>query len=92
MGALHDPTAADLGRCRDPAGGDLGWNGQRPTACPHRGGMDRLYFLKPSNGVWRKTRTGSASERRVWKCGHCRKQFSVPTGTIFHGTKIPLRS
>ena len=40
----------------------------------------------------RKTRTGSSSERRVWKCRDCRKQFTVLTGTIFHGTKIPIRT
>jgi hypothetical protein len=28
----------------------------------------------------------------VWKCRDCRKQFSVLTGTIFHGTKIPVRT
>jgi hypothetical protein len=32
------------------------------------------------------------SQRRVWKCGTCRKQFSVLTGTVFHGSKIPLRT
>ena len=30
------------------------------------------------------------SQRRVWKCAACRKQFSVLTGTIFHGTKVPI--
>jgi transposase-like protein len=43
------------------------------------------------NGVSRRTRTGAASERRVWRCGECRKQFSVLTGTPFHGTKISVR-
>lgn len=69
----------------------LRWNG-KPDACPHCGGMDRCYFLTPRDGTTsRKTRTGSLSQRRVWKCGHCRKQFSVLTGTIFHGSKIPVR-
>jgi transposase-like protein len=27
----------------------------------------------------------------VWKCKDCRKQFSVTTGTIFHGTRVSLR-
>lgn len=60
-------------------------------ACPHCG-HDKAYFLNPANGVNRKTRTGSASQRRVWKCAACRKQFSVLTGTIFHGSKVPLRT
>jgi transposase-like protein len=67
----------------------LRW-GDRPV-CPHCGSVDKHYFLKPANGRSRKTRTGANSERRVWKCGACRKQFSVLTATIFHGTKVPLR-
>jgi transposase-like protein len=60
--------------------------------CPHCGSLAKHYFLKPRDAEGRKTRTGSRSQRRVWKCKDCRKQFSVLTGTIFHGTKIPLRT
>jgi transposase-like protein len=69
---------------------DLRW-GDRPV-CPHCGSIRKPYFLTPKNGTSRKTRTGAASERRVWKCADCRKQFSVLTGTIFHGSKIPVRT
>ena len=65
--------------------------GDRPI-CPHCGSVGEHYFLNPANGRSRRTRTGAASERRVWKCRDCRKQFSVLTGTIFHGTKIPIRT
>ncbi len=68
---------------------DLRWNG-RPV-CPHCGSIAAHYFLKP-RGEGRKTRTGTISNRRVWKCKDCRKQFSVLTGTIFHGTKVPIRT
>ena len=70
---------------------DMRW-GDQPV-CPHCGSVGEHYFLNPANGKSRKTRTGAASERRVWKCAEkgCRKQFSVLTGTIFHGTKIPIR-
>src|SRR5688572_24082859 len=68
----------------------LRWNGT--PICPHCGSVRKHYFLTPKNGSSRKTRTGTRSERRVWKCGDCRKQFSVLTGTIFHGTKIPVRT
>src|SRR3954447_5047013 len=69
----------------------LRWDGT--PVCPHCGERDRKpYFLNPQNGSTRKTRTGSASARRVWKCAACRKQFSVLTGTIFHGTKVPVRT
>jgi transposase-like protein len=50
-----------------------------------------LLLLNPANGKSRATRTGAASQRRGWKCGACRKQFSVLTNTIMHGTKIPVR-
>jgi transposase-like protein len=68
---------------------ELRWGDEQ--VCPHCGSIRQHYFLRPSNGASRKTRTGSTSERRVWKCADCRKQFSVLTGTIFHGTKIPIR-
>jgi transposase-like protein len=69
---------------------ELRW--ENGTVCPHCGSISEHYFLNPANGTSRKTRTGSASQRRVWKCRDCRKQFSVLTGTIFHGTKISLRT
>jgi transposase-like protein len=69
---------------------DLRW-GDRPS-CPHCGSVRKPYFLNPANGHSRATRTGSKSQRRVWKCADCRKQFSVLTGTIFHGSKIPIRT
>jgi transposase-like protein len=59
--------------------------------CPHCE-HDKAYFLKPANGVSRSTRTGAQSQRRVWKCAACRKQFSVTTGTIFHGSKVSLQT
>jgi transposase-like protein len=68
----------------------LRWNGT--PVCPHCGVQGKHYFLNPTNGVSRTTRTGSESERRVWKCKDCRKQFSVLTGTIFHGSKVPLQT
>lgn len=68
---------------------DLRWAGE--PVCPHCGAGNPM-FLNPMNGVSRKTRTGSMSVRRVWKCRSCRKQFSVLTGTIFHGTKISIRT
>ncbi len=70
---------------------DLRWPDGQPEFCPQCGTVGRCYYLNPANGASRKTRTGAVSERRVWKCGSCRKQFSALTGTIFHGTKISLR-
>ncbi len=61
--------------------------------CPHCGNRGKHYFLNPKTGTGeRKTRTGALTQRRVWKCATCRKQFSVITGTVFHGTKVPLHT
>jgi transposase-like protein len=57
---------------------------------PHYANVGTSY-IEPTNGVSRKTRSGNLSERRVWRCFSCRKQVSVLTGTVFHGTKVPLR-
>jgi hypothetical protein len=61
--------------------------------CPHCG-HDKAYFLNPANGVNRKTRTGTASERRVWKCASTpfRKHFSLNTAKIYHCSKVQLRT
>lgn len=67
----------------------LRWKG-RPV-CPHCGVIDDHYLLKPRNGG-RTTSTGKRTYRRLWKCHACRRQFSVLVGTIFHGTKISVRT
>ncbi len=60
--------------------------------CPHCGNL-KAYFLKPANGVSRASGPNrKLSQRRVWKCAKCRKQFSVLTGTIFHGTKVSIET
>ena len=86
--ALRIATEADAYRFME----QLRWEGGQPPACPHCGEMGRCYYLNPANGMGRATRTGKVSQRRVWKCGGCRKQFSVLTGTIFEGTRVPLRT
>src|SRR5689334_19835856 len=52
--------------------------------CDHRGAT----FIEPTNGISRKTRTGAETQRRVWRCLNCRKQFSVITNTCMHRTKV----
>jgi len=60
--------------------------------CAHCG-HDKAYFLNPANGHSRATgKKRTASVRRVWKCAKCRKQFSVLTGTVMHGSKIAVRT
>ena len=69
----------------------LRW-GSDQQVCPHCGSVASHYFLQPRNGVSRATRTGAQSERRVWKCRDCKRQFTVLVGTIFHRTKVPVRT
>lgn len=69
---------------------ELRWHGT--PVCPHCG-HEKAYFLKPRNGTTRATGPKKTmSSRRVWKCASCREQFSVLKGTIFHGTKVSLRT
>src|SRR5665213_263182 len=60
------------------------------ATCAHCASTN-VYFIEPSNGVSRSTRTGAQSQRRVWRCRDCKKQFSVITNTMMHGTRIALR-
>lgn len=59
---------------------------ERPPGLPalRREGL-RLVQARPLNGTSLKARTGTTSQRHVWKCRACCKQFSVLTGTIFPG-------
>ena len=73
---------------------ELRWKGM--PICPHCG-HDKAYFLNPkggARGTGRPKADGKRTQsvRRVWKCAKCRRQFSVLTGTIFHGTKVSLRT
>ena len=64
----------------------------RKPVCPHCGSLGGANFIKPRNGVSRETTQGKQSERRLWACKSCRKQYSVLTGTVMHGSKIPVRT
>jgi transposase-like protein len=69
------------------------WPGGQPDSCPQWGADGKFYFLTPKDGgEVRKTRTGQDTARRLWECATCRKKFSVLTGTVFRGSKIPVRT
>ena len=53
------------------------------AACPHCGSI-KVYRLEPKATSKRPGRKG------LWKCGDCRKQFTVTVGTIFEGSHIKL--
>lgn len=46
--------------------------------CPHCGGADHSHFY--------------VKDTRYWQCRTCRSQTSLRSGTIFHGSKLPLRT
>jgi len=52
--------------------------------CPHCGLLGNAYRLKPTGESKTHVRKG------VWKCGGCRKEFTVTVGTIFENSHIPL--
>jgi transposase-like protein len=48
--------------------------------CPHCGAMDRISKM-----------AGKATRIGLWKCYHCRKQFTVKVGTVFEDSHVPMR-
>ena len=48
--------------------------------CPHCGGLDRITKVKANPE--KRIRVG------LWRCGDCKKQFTVKVGTIFEDSKI----
>jgi transposase-like protein len=59
------------------------WPDGKP-ACPKCGEIGRAYRLQPKENGKSHVRKG------VWKCGACRKQFTVTVDTIFEDSHIPL--
>lgn len=54
-----------------------------PT-CPHCGAVDRINRLQGVKDKRGNVRPG------LWKCYHCRSQFTVRKGTVFESSHIPL--
>jgi transposase-like protein len=50
--------------------------------CPHCGALDRLTKVKANPA--KRIRLG------LWRCGHCKGQFTVKVGTVFEHARIPL--
>jgi transposase-like protein len=51
-------------------------------ACPHCGAVDRLTKVKANPE--KRIREG------LWRCGHCKGQFTVKVGTVFEHMRLPL--
>lgn len=56
------------------------WAGE--TVCPHCGSLDRL--TKVTANPAKRIRIG------LWRCGNCKKQFTVKVGTVFEHMRLPL--
>lgn len=52
------------------------------TVCPHCGCTGRITKVKAN--VEKRIRLG------LWRCGDCKKQFTVKIGTVFEHARIPL--
>jgi transposase-like protein len=60
-----------------------------PT-CPHCGATDRLNRLGVQKSKPSKKNPEGRSVYGLWKCYHCRGQFTVRKGTVFEDSPIPL--
>lgn len=52
------------------------------AVCPHCGGIDRITKVKAN--AEKRIRMG------LWRCGDCKKQFTVKVGTVFEHMRLPL--
>ena len=50
------------------------------AVCPHCGCTGKAYELN-----------GTATRKGVWKCGDCRKQFTVSVGTVMHRSHLTMK-
>ncbi len=58
--------------------------------CPHCGGLERAYKLEGVRTKASRKNPEGKERHGLWKCGHCRKQFTVRKGTIFEESHLPL--
>lgn len=58
--------------------------------CHHCGNMERIYSLKGVRTKPSKKNPHGVERHGLYKCGACRKQFTVRMGTIFEESHLPL--
>jgi len=58
--------------------------------CPHCGAMERGYALKGVRTKANQTNPEGLERHGLYKCGECRKQYTVRKGTIFEESHCPL--
>lgn len=59
-------------------------------SCPHCGVVDNSYALKGVRTKPSKKNPQGVIRHGLYKCGACRKQFTVRIGTIFEESHLPL--
>jgi transposase-like protein len=79
MSALSRPEFHDEAKAFSHLESIVWTNGQ---SCPHCGAMDRL--TKVTANPAKRIREG------LWRCGHCKGQFTAKIGTVFEHARIPL--
>ena len=60
-------------------------------SCPHCGAVDRLNRLEGVRSKPSKKSPEGVERVGLWKCYHCRQQFTVRKGTIFEDSHLELR-
>lgn len=58
--------------------------------CPHCGTMDKYYKLTGVRTKPSKKNPEGIERHGLYKCGECRKQYTVRIGTIFEESHLPL--
>lgn len=58
--------------------------------CPHCGTVDNSYALKGVRSKPSKKNPEGKERHGLYKCGACRKQFTVRKGTIFEESHLPM--
>ncbi len=79
MSSLSAPYLHDEAAAHDFVESVLWPNG---PVCPHCGGLDRLTKVKANPE--KRIRVG------LWRCGDCKKQFTVKVGTIFESSNVKM--
>lgn len=71
----------------------LRWGSETQQICPKCGVIDTHYPRRRRRRSSRRP-CGSWDEptNPTWQCKHCQSTFSITTGTLFDGTKLPLRT
>ncbi|HEX3943515.1 MAG TPA: IS1595 family transposase, partial [Rhizomicrobium sp.] len=59
-------------------------------SCPHCGAVDRLNRLEGVRTKASKKNPEGVLRHGLWKCYHCRNQFTVRKGTVFEDSHLPL--